>query len=94
MEVVEEVVEVVVVVVERQHWHSPFSRAALEACCHRRSVGSGARLHTGRKPSLIGGPFFAAEQPHVSASKMRRHTDVYFQRCAWRRRVVVKWWWW
>ena len=59
-----------------------FSRAALEACCHRRSVGSGARLHTGRKPSLIGGPFFAAEQPHVSASKMRRHTDVYFQRCA------------
>ena len=70
-----------------------FSRAALEACCHRRSVGSGARLHTGRKPSLIGGPFFAAEQPHVSASKMRRHTDVYFQRCAWTRGVVVKWWW-
>ena len=72
-----------------------FSRAALEACCHRRSVGSGARLHTGRKPSLIGGPFFAAEQPHVSASKMRRQTDVYFQRCAWRRGgMAVKWWWW
>ena len=31
---------------------------------------------------MIGGPFFAAEQPHVRASKIRRHTDVYFQRCA------------